>query len=138
MAEHRMVLAIFADEAAADAAAESLMAWEKANDVMPRPVGVLALAGCSKSDKKATPARVPGMVDLTQMQEQFPNSTPEVTASLQKIRMACRYRTFDTAQAELDKLAKLPDLTDPQKKAVEEVIEQVKTAISSGAGKAAQ
>ena len=106
--------------------------------IMILAVGVLALAGCSKSDKKATPARVPGMVDLTQMQEQFPNSTPEVTASLQKIRMACRYRTFDTAQAELDKLAKLPDLTDPQKKAVEEVIEQVKTAISSGAGKAAQ
>jgi hypothetical protein len=43
MAEHRIVLGIFANEAAADAAAESLMAWEKANNVMPRPVGVLVL-----------------------------------------------------------------------------------------------
>jgi hypothetical protein len=41
MADHRMVLGIFADEAAADAAAASLMAWEKATDVVPRPVGVL-------------------------------------------------------------------------------------------------
>lgn len=41
MAAHRMVLGIFADEAAADAAAASLLAWEKDNNVMPRPVGVL-------------------------------------------------------------------------------------------------
>ncbi len=41
MADHRMVLGIFADEDAADAAATSLMAWEKENDVVPRPVGVL-------------------------------------------------------------------------------------------------
>lgn len=42
MAAHRMVLAIFADEAAADAAATSFMAWEKAEDIVSRPVGVLA------------------------------------------------------------------------------------------------
>jgi uncharacterized membrane protein len=41
MAVHQMVLAFFADEAAADAAAKSLLTWEKKNDVMPRPVGVL-------------------------------------------------------------------------------------------------
>jgi len=41
MGVHQMVLAIFADEAAADTAAKALMAWEKENNVMPRPVGVL-------------------------------------------------------------------------------------------------
>lgn len=41
MAAHQMVLGIFADEAAADAAVKSLLAWEKDNNVMPRPVGVL-------------------------------------------------------------------------------------------------
>jgi hypothetical protein len=101
-------------------------------------VGVLALAGCGKSDKNAKAPRVPGRVDLSQVQEQFPNPTPEAAACLDKIRFACRYRTFDTAQAELDKLAKLPDLTEPQKKAVDEVIEQVKVAISSGAGRPPQ
>ena len=41
MADHRMVLGIFADEAAADAAAKSLMAWYAEEDVVRRPVGVL-------------------------------------------------------------------------------------------------
>jgi hypothetical protein len=41
MADLRLVLAIYGDEAAADTAAASLMAWEKANDVVHRPVGVL-------------------------------------------------------------------------------------------------
>ena len=100
-------------------------------------VGVLALAGCSKSDKGQT-ARQPGRVDLSQLQEQFPNPPPEVTASLDKVRFACRYRTFDVAQAELDKLSQLPNLTEPQKKAVDDVIGQVKVAISMGAAKPTQ
>ena len=101
-------------------------------------VGVFALVGCGKSDKQDTPARVPGRVDLSQMQEQFPNPTPEVSACLDKIRFTCRYRTFDAAQAELDKLAAMPNLTEPQKKAVDEVIEQVKAAIDAGAGRPTQ
>jgi len=95
-------------------------------------VGVLALAGCGKPDK-GPPPRQPGRVDVTQLQEQFPNPTPEVSASIEKVRFACRYRTFDTAQAELDKLAQLPNITEPQKKALDEVVEQIKTAIKAGA-----
>jgi hypothetical protein len=41
MADHRMVLGIFADETAADVAVKALMTWESDNDVVPRPVGVL-------------------------------------------------------------------------------------------------
>ena len=100
-------------------------------------VGVLALAGCGKSDK-GPPPREPGRVDLSQLQQQFPNPTPEVTACLDKARFACRYRTFDTAQVELDKLAQMPDLTEPQKKAVNEVVEQIKAAIAAGAGRPTQ
>jgi hypothetical protein len=100
-------------------------------------VGVLALAGCSKSDK-GPPPREPGRVDLSQLQQQFPNPTPEIAACIEKVRFACRYRTFDTAQAELDKLAQLPNLTEPQKKAVDEVVEQVKTAIKAGANRPTQ
>ena len=95
-------------------------------------VGVLALAGCSKSDK-GSPARQPGRVDISQLQQQFPNPTPEIAACIEKVRFACRYRNFDTAQAELDKLAQMPNLTEPQKKALDEVVEQVKTAIKAGA-----
>jgi hypothetical protein len=101
-------------------------------------VGVLALAGCGKSDKQATTARVPGRVDLSQLQLQFPNPAPEVSASLNKIRFSLRYRTFDTAGVELDKLAHLPNLTDQQKKAVDDVIEQVKAAINAVPARPAQ
>jgi len=41
MASHRMVLGIFPDEAAADVAVESFMGWEKDENVVSRPVGVL-------------------------------------------------------------------------------------------------
>lgn len=43
LAEKQLVLAIFADEAAADAAVDALKAWEKTNNVAPRPVGVLVV-----------------------------------------------------------------------------------------------
>jgi hypothetical protein len=39
----QLVLAIFPDEASADAAVVSLLAWEKENDVVSRPVGVLVV-----------------------------------------------------------------------------------------------
>ena len=101
-------------------------------------VGVLALVGCSKSDKAATPTRIPGRVDLSQLQQQFPNPTPEVSTCLNKLRLDCRYRTFDAAQAELDKLAQFPNLTEPQKKAIAEVTEQIKASINMGPGRPAQ
>ena len=101
-------------------------------------VGVLAVAGCGKSDKQDKLVRVPGRVDLSQMQEQFPNPAPEIAACLDKIRFNCRYRTFDAAQAELDKLVQTPNLTEPQKKAVNEVIEQVKAAVAAGTGQQPQ
>ena len=48
-----LVLAIFDDEAAADAAAHALVDWVKAEDVVRRPIGVLALdeAGRIKEHK---------------------------------------------------------------------------------------
>jgi len=43
VADKQLVLAIFADEAAADTAVESLKAWEEDNNVKLRPVGVLVV-----------------------------------------------------------------------------------------------
>jgi hypothetical protein len=91
--------------------------------------GVLALVGCGKSTPKAPP-RQPGVVDLTDLQQAFPTPTPDAKTSLDKLRFSARYGRFEAALVELDKLAGLPDLTDPQKKAINEVIEQVKTAIN--------
>ncbi len=91
--------------------------------------GAVALAGCGKSEKQGSTQRQPGVVVTTEMVQAFPNPTPEVQACIDKLRFASRYGQFDAALAELDKLVNMPNLTEPQKKAVNEVIEQVKTAI---------
>ena len=92
--------------------------------------GMLAFTGCGKSGKPAASTRTPGTVDITDVQLAFPAPPPEVTTSLDKIRFALRYRQYDGVLVELDKLTHIPNLTDPQKKAIDEVIEQVKQAIA--------
>jgi hypothetical protein len=94
-------------------------------------VGLLTVAGCGKSEppKPATPP--PGTVDLSSLQQAFSAPTPEASTSLDKLRFSIRYRTFNTALPELEKLSRLPNLTDEQKKAISEVTEQVKTAMQN-------
>ncbi len=92
--------------------------------------GMLALAGCGKSGKAAAPVRTPGTVDFTDLQMAFVTPTPESAPSLDKIRFSARYRQYDVVLVELDKLAHLPNLTDAQKKAINDEIEQVKQAIA--------
>jgi hypothetical protein len=72
-------------------------------------------------------------MDMAPLQQAFPSPAPEVQASLEKFRMAIRYGQFEPALVELDKLAQLPDLTEAQKKAVNDKIEQVKQRLSSAA-----
>ena len=93
-------------------------------------VGALALAGCGKSGKSTSPARTPGRVDITELQQAFQAPPPEVTTSLDKLRFALRYSDFDVALTELNKLAHLKGLKDAQKKAIDEVIQQVNVAIT--------
>ena len=90
--------------------------------------GMLALAGCGKP-KQPPPPPVPPVADVGKLFEAFPSPSAEVQGSLDKVRFAVRYRQLDVALAELDKLAQIPDLTDAQKKAVSDKIEQVKRAI---------
>jgi butyrate kinase len=77
-------------------------------------------------------------VDVTDLRAAFPNAAPEITSSLDKIRFSARYRKFDVSLAELDKLAQVPDLTEAQKKAVNDAIEKVKAAISAMPAQPAQ
>ena len=99
--------------------------------VMILTAGVLALMGCGKSGDAKPGAVPPGVVDLGSLQQAFPEPTPEVTTTLNKLRFSVRYRQLQPALVELEKLSKLPNLTEPQKKAVNDVIEQVKVAIKT-------
>lgn len=93
--------------------------------------GGLALAGCGKSTKETTPTPQPGVVDLGPLQNAFPDPTPEVKASLDKLRFSARYGQLENELVELDKLVGLPNLTDPQKKVLNDIIEQVKAALQA-------
>ena len=92
--------------------------------------GVLALTGCGKSGDKSVPPPPAGVVDFSALQTAFPAPTPEISTSFSKLGFATRYRQFEPALVELDKLSRLPNLTEAQKKAVDEVIEQVKQALA--------
>jgi uncharacterized membrane-anchored protein len=93
--------------------------------------GTLALAGCGKSSKETPAPRQPGVVDLGPLQQAFPDATPDVKGSLDKLRFSARYGQLEAELVELDKLIAIPNLTEPQKKAVNDVIEQVKAAIQA-------
>lgn len=99
--------------------------------------GMLALAGCGKSDQPP-PSAAPPVADVAKLLEAFPSPSPEVQGSLNKVRFAVRYRQFDVALIELDKVAQIPDLTDAQKKAVDDKVEQVKKAIDADVAKDSQ
>ena len=101
-------------------------------------VGLLALVGCGKSGESKPPTLIPGAVSLASIQQAFPNPTPEVSRSMDRLRFAIRYRTFDAALVELDKLSRLPNLTEPQKKAVSDTIAQVKVVLNTLPAKPAQ
>ena len=100
--------------------------------------GVLALAGCGKSNKpEAAAQHQPGVVDLGPLQAAFPaDASPEVKGILDKVRFNTRYGMHEASLAELDKLNGMPNLTDPQKKAVADAIEQVKAAAQAKAAAA--
>jgi hypothetical protein len=94
--------------------------------------GVCILAGCGKSSKPQ-PSAVVAVMDMRKLQQAFPSPSAEVQGSLDKVRMGVRYRQFEIVLTELDKLGNDASLTESQKKAVNEKIEQVKQGISAAA-----
>ena len=91
---------------------------------------LLVTAGCGKASN-SQPSAATQIMDMGKLQEAFQPPSPDFQSSLTKLRFATRYGQLDTALAELDKLAHSANLTEPQKKAVDEKVEQVKQAIAA-------
>src|ERR1019366_7843277 len=89
--------------------------------------GMLAFAGCGKTDK-STAQQAPATMDISKLQQAFPSPTPGQQSTLAKALQGLRYRLYPDALMALDKLASDPSLTEPQKKAVSDMIEGVKQA----------
>lgn len=88
--------------------------------------GGLALAGCDKPKPPAT-VQQGVTIDLPKLKEAFATaSSPELQTAVADVARGCRYGEYSTSLAALAKLASDPGLTEPQKKIVSEVTEQIK------------
>ena len=69
-------------------------------------------------------------IDLPKFQQAFPSPTPEQQGTLAKVLEGTRYGLYPQALAALDKLAADPTLTEPQKKAVSDLIAGIKQTMA--------
>jgi N-acetylglucosamine kinase-like BadF-type ATPase len=88
----------------------------------------LAPLGCGKSGS--------ANVDPSPVENSFAGAEDAVKAAAARAVNAVKSADYDLAMAELLKLAADPKLTDSQKKAVAQVLDQLKSAVSDS-GKAA-
>ena len=91
--------------------------------------GVLALAGCGKEEPKA-PVMEGVAVDLPKLQEAFATASADLQNSVSEVAMGVRYADYPRATAALGKLSSAPGLTEPQKKILGDIAEQIKQLAS--------
>jgi hypothetical protein len=98
---------------------------------------LLALVGCGKSNKGSDQSDTAG-INLPKLQEAFPSPTPEQQSAIAKVFEGTRYGLYPQALAALDKLAADPKLTEPQKKAVNDLIQGIKQTMAKAPAPPAQ
>ena len=91
--------------------------------------GLLALAGCGK-EKPRAPVQQGVAIDLPKLREAFAGGSPAAQAALSEVAMGIRYVSYASALKALDTLGATPGITEPQKKVVAEVTEQIKQVAS--------
>ena len=70
------------------------------------------------------------MTALPKFKQAFPSPTPDQQGDFSKAYRAVRYSQYADALPVLDKLASNPSLTEPQKKAVSDLIDAVKQTLA--------
>ena len=91
-------------------------------------MAVVGLTACSKQ----------GSVEIGKLQSAFASAEPAVKQSVEKAISAIKEQNYAGALAPLQEAASKAKLTPEQEKAVNDVIAQVKEALSKAAGKAAE
>ncbi len=100
--------------------------------------GGLVLVGCSKPAQTGQQMDINGVkVDLPKLQQTFVAERPDLQPNVSRTTMAIRYGQYDQALAELEKLAAAANLTDPQKKLISDLTEQVKQVMAKAPPKPA-
>ncbi len=106
-------------------------------------IGLAGFAGCGKKGPDAgaqlKPMVVDGVdVDLPKLQASVDASgNADLQSSVRTVLMAFRYRQYDKALMEMEKLANDPGLNEQQKNIATNVFEQVKQVAAKAGGAAA-
>ncbi len=96
--------------------------------------GVLAVPGCKRgSQGPVALSRDKITFDMPKLHEALASTGPEIQDELRAVSFGIRYGQYTASLAALDKLASSPNMTDDQKKAVNELREKVKQAITNAA-----
>ena len=88
--------------------------------------GALVSSGCKKQEAAPAPTYSGVVVDMPKFNEAFANVNPDIQGDVTMVGFGIRYGDPVKSLMALDKLANNPSLTEPQKKIVATVTEQVK------------
>ncbi len=93
---------------------------------------LVGLAGCKKAEEPVRQVQDFGgvKVEWLKLDTEFADAGPKVQAAVSLVRHAFRYGQLGQAVVELETLAKDPNLTDPQRKLVKDLLEQTKQAMA--------
>jgi hypothetical protein len=88
-------------------------------------------AGCKKDDQPGTVQQFLGTeADWPKLEAEFATSAPDVQNSFGRLKRFFRYGQLPQALVELDQLSKNPQLTEPQKKLISDLITQTKQKLN--------
>jgi len=90
----------------------------------------VVFSGCKKAEKPLAQTADSSSVDWRKVDSEFANASPELRDSVSLIKRFFRYAQFPRAMMELQKLAGAPNLTESQKKLVNDLTEQAKLEIA--------
>jgi len=92
---------------------------------------LLMVAGCGQERKEPQATVIGGVkVDLAKFQQAFVNAPPEVQNSVSRVHLAIRYGQYAQAVTQVEKIAHISGLTEPQKNVAQEVLNQLKQVAS--------
>jgi hypothetical protein len=100
---------------------------------------LLTFLGCGKSGQPTTPT--PGempRIDATQFRPAFATAPPEIKTVVDKVMRSIGGSLYTDALAGLEQLANTPTLTEPQKKAVTNLTDQVNRKMAAIASRTGQ
>lgn len=96
------------------------------------------LGGCKKTESTEIPAPVfhDIKVDLPRLMLEFAPISPDALTIVQNVEHNIRYGLYPQARRELEKLARLPNLTESQNKTAAEVTQQLQQLMAKAGAKA--